>query len=314
MPTPFSGPRTGRRTLLAALLGAGATLLTSCAADPQSPKGPAPTAASSPSAPAPAALPPAPAPAPAPAVPDRSTMVSAYAARPSGAFGLEVKGIALGLPDRARGAALTFDACGGPNGEGYDGALIAALRKHRAPATLFINQRWAAANKTLVRELAADPLFEIANHGTTHAPLASRGQAAYGIPGTASIGAAYDEIMDNQRYLADTFGIHAKFFRSGTAHQDELGAALCRELGLVPMNFTVNLDAGATFPAASVEAQTRQLRAGDVGIGHFNRPSSGTARGVADALPGLLESLQARKLALLTLSEAFEARTGSPSA
>jgi peptidoglycan/xylan/chitin deacetylase (PgdA/CDA1 family) len=247
-------------------------------------------------------------------VPSRSAVLTAYASQPSGAFGLEVKGIELGLPTSARGAALTFDACGGPNGEGYDDALVKVLRKHRAPATLFINQRWAAANPGLVRELTADPLFEIANHGTTHAPLASRGQAAYGIPGTAGIAAASDEIMDNQRYLADTFGIQPKFFRSGTAHMDELGAALCRDLGLVPMNFTVNLDAGATFRAASVAAQTRQLRAGDVGIGHFNRPASGTARGVAEALPGLLESLEARNLVLLRLSEAFGTRTGAPSA
>ncbi|OIH85872.1 polysaccharide deacetylase [Arthrobacter sp. UCD-GKA] len=314
MPTPFPGSPTGRRTLLAALLGTGATLLASCAADPLSPTGPPPTAATAPLPTAPAPSPPAAAAAPARAVPSRSAVLSAYASRPSGAFGLEIKGIELGLPASARGAALTFDACGGPNGEGYDVALVKVLRKHRAPATLFINQRWAAANEGLVRELAADPLFEIANHGTTHAPLASRGQAAYGIPGTASIAAAYDEIMDNQRYLADTFGIQAKFFRSGTAYQDELGAALCRELGLVPMNFTVNLDAGATFRAASVAAQTRALRAGDVGIGHFNRPASETARGMAEALPGLLESLAARKLALLTLSEAFGARTGAPSA
>lgn len=313
MHTPFFGSPTGRRTLLAALLGTGATLLASCVADPQSPQVPAdaaPVTASPPAAP-PSPSPPA---APEHAVPSRSAVLAAYASRPSGAFGLEVKGIELDLPAPARGAALTFDACGGPNGEGYDAALVKALRRHRAPATLFINQRWARTNPGLVRELASDPLFEIANHGTTHAPLASRGQAAYGIPGTADIGAAYDEIMDNQRYLADTFGIQAKFFRSGTAHMDELGAALCRQLGLVPMNFTVNLDAGATFRAASVAAETGRLREGDVGIGHFNRPASGTARGVAEALPGLIESLADRKLVLLRLSEAFGARTGAPPA
>lgn len=312
MPTTNPGPRPARRTMLAALLGTGATLLASCAADPHSPVRPA-TTASAPEATASAAAPtPAPSPAvtagtPTPTVQGRSTVLSTYASKPAGAFGLEVKGIALALPASAHAAALTFDACGGPNGQGYDERLIAALRKHRAPATLFINQRWARVNPGLVRDLAADPLFEIANHGATHAPLASRGQSAYGIPGTANIGAAYDEVMDNQRYLADTFGIHAKFFRSGTAHMDELGAALCRQLGVVPMNFTVNLDAGATFPVRTVAAQVAQLGAADVGIGHFNRPASGTARGVADALPGLLESLAAKKLTLTTLSTAFNA-------
>jgi peptidoglycan/xylan/chitin deacetylase (PgdA/CDA1 family) len=236
-------------------------------------------------------------------------VISAFAGKPAGEFGLEAKGIQLDLPAAARGAALTFDACGGRHGEGYDGKLIRALRKHEAPATLFINRRWAAANASLVRELAADPLFEIANHGTTHAPLASRGQSAYGIPGTASVADAYDEIMDNQHYLADSFGIKAKFFRSGTAHMDVLGAAMCRELRLVPMNFTVNLDAGATFPASSVAAQTALLGHRDVGIGHFNRPSSETAEGLATMLPRLMESLESRNLRLLRLSDAF-ARSG----
>ncbi|MDO5742881.1 MAG: polysaccharide deacetylase family protein [Micrococcaceae bacterium] len=294
----------GRRRILTGLLGLGSLALASCAAQRQSPptpaSTPAPDAASAPTVGS------SPSPTPtAASFPTRTQVLARHKGQPAGEFGLEVTGIELGLPAKARGAALSFDACGGPGGEGYDAALIKALRQHQAPATLFINRRWAKANTSLVRELAADPLFEIANHGTTHAPLATRGQSAYGIPGTADSGAAYDEVMDNQHYLADKFGIQARFFRSGTAHMDELGAALCREVGLIPMNFTVNLDAGATFPAGTVTAQTMLLAAGDVGIGHFNRPGSGTAAGVAHALPGLLENLASAKLSLLKLSEAF---------
>ncbi|MHA7243866.1 polysaccharide deacetylase family protein [Paeniglutamicibacter antarcticus] len=294
----------GRRRILTGLLGVGSLALASCAADPQSPTTRA-------SAPAPEVAPaPTPSSAPSPTgtrspVPTRAQAISRYKGKPAGEFGLEVKGIELGVPAKVHGAALSFDACGGDGGEGYDAALIKALRTNEAPATLFINRRWAKANTSLVRELAADPLFEIGNHGTTHAPLATRGQVAYGIPGTANIGAAYDEVIDNQKYLADEFGIQARLFRSGTAHMDELGAALCRHVGLVPMNFTVNLDAGATFPAATVTAQAMLLGAGDVGIGHFNRPASGTSAGVARALPGLMAALASRKLSLLKLSEAF---------
>ncbi|MGJ3403347.1 polysaccharide deacetylase family protein [Glutamicibacter sp. Je.9.36] len=220
---------------------------------------------------------------------------------PAGQFGLEVPGIELGLPKGNAAAALTFDACGGPRGSGVDGALLDALRAKQVPATLFVNERWARANARLMDELASDELFEVANHGTSHAPLATSGQAAYGIGGTESIGQAYDEVMGNQRYLADQFGITAKFFRSGTAHMDEAGAAMCRDLGVVPMNFTVNLDAGATFGAQAVAAQVRQLAAGDVGIGHFNQPASGTAKGVALGLGQALDS----GLRFTTLSEAW---------
>ena len=309
MQIPVSNP-VGRRVVLGAVLGLGAGVLSSCVADPNSPTAPTAAPAASTSAAATPSSTPSPTASPD-KTPDKATVMSRkqavaeFSGKPAGAFGLEVKGIQMDLPARARGAALTFDACGGPHGEGYDTTLIKALRKHQAPATLFINRRWAKANHSLMLELVADPLFEIANHGTSHAPLTSRGQSAYGIPGTASIAQAYDEVMGNQHYLAETFGVEARFFRSGTAHMDELSTHMTRELGLIPMNFTVNLDAGATFPAATVAAQTALLGKRDVGIGHFNRPNSGTGEGVARALPGLLKSLESRDLRLLKLSEAF---------
>ncbi|MCW4464544.1 polysaccharide deacetylase family protein [Glutamicibacter sp. MNS18] len=285
----------GRRSLLGAALGVGALALASCTTEPQ-----LPVASSSGPAPGPSA-------SSTPQPLGRQAAIDRFASRPAGDFGLEVTGVQLGLPDGARGAALTFDACGGGKGNGYDGELLDTLRRHRAPATLFLNQRWARANPTLVTELAADPLFEIANHGSTHQPLASRGQSAYGIPGTGSIAEAYDEVMENQRYLAGEFGIQARFFRCGTAHMDELCAQLTRALGLVPMNFTVNLDAGATFPAGTVATQVRSMGAGDVGIGHFNQPDGHTGEGMAAGLPRLLESLQEQELALLRLSDVRKA-------
>lgn len=221
-----------------------------------------------------------------------------FGRRAPGQFGLEVPGIQLGLPSAARGVALTFDACGGAHGSTMDHQLIEVLRAHQAPATLFVNQRWARSNPQLLTELIADPLFEIANHGTQHAPLSVAGQQAYGIPGTGSVAQAYDEIMLNQRYLAQEFGVQARFFRSGTAHMDQVGVALCRKLGLVPMNFTVNMDAGATFSAANVAAQVSSMRAGDVGIGHFNQPKSGTALGVDRGLKKLADT--GRKVVRLT--------------
>ncbi|HJX79553.1 polysaccharide deacetylase family protein [Glutamicibacter sp.] len=213
-----------------------------------------------------------------------------FGQRAPGQFGLEIPGIQLALPSGVQGVALTFDACGGAHGSKMDHQLIEVLRTHKTPATLFVNQRWARSNPKLLTELIADPLFEIANHGTKHAPLSVAGQQAYGIPGTGSVAQAYDEIVLNQRYLAQEFDVQARFFRSGTAHMDQVGVALCRKLGLVPMNFTVNMDAGATFPAASVAAQVSAMKPGDVGIGHFNQPNSGTARGIDRGLKKLADN------------------------
>jgi peptidoglycan/xylan/chitin deacetylase (PgdA/CDA1 family) len=53
------------------------------------------------------------------------------------------------------------------------------------PATLFVNARWIEANPRQFRQLAADPLFEIANHGTEHRPLDDRYTALRARPASA---------------------------------------------------------------------------------------------------------------------------------
>ncbi|PSS45424.1 polysaccharide deacetylase [Arthrobacter woluwensis] len=195
-------------------------------------------------------------------------------------------GVALG--SRSRSVALTFDACGGPGGSGFDRKLIRSLRRHQVPATLFINLRWARRNPGLLRELATDPLFEIANHGVHHSPLSVNGRSAYGIPGTANLGEAYDEVMGNQEGLSALTGRAPLAFRPGTAHYDEVSAAMVRRCGLLPANFSVNADGGATFTPEMVAGQLAEVKAGDVVISHFNQPRSGTGEGYVAGLPGML--------------------------
>ncbi|MBN1091660.1 polysaccharide deacetylase family protein [Blastococcus sp. TML/M2B] len=203
------------------------------------------------------------------------------------AFGLDVPGVVNRLPTAERVVALTFDACGGTHGSGYDAALIAALRAAGAPATLFLNQRWITAHPDLAAELAADPLFELANHGTAHQPLSVTGAAAYGIAGTTGPGAAFDEVDGNTRTLTELTGAPPRFFRSGTAHYDDVAVRIAGELGQTVVNFDVNGDAGATFSAAQVTASLRSAGPGSIVIGHLNQPTGGTAAGVAAALPRL---------------------------
>lgn len=224
-----------------------------------------------------------------PDLPSRAVVVDAYAARSPGAFGLDVRGVISRL-DQQTGVALTFDACGGSGGgTGYDSELIGFLRQRSVPATLFLNQRWVLANPALASELAAEPLFEIECHGTRHLPLSLTGQAAYGIAGTANAGEAFDELTGSHEWFRSTLGRPPWFFRSGTAHVDEASAAMARELGRPVANFSVNADYGATAAPGVVAQALRGVRAGDIVIGHMNRPGRGTAAGVAQAVPALLD-------------------------
>jgi len=179
---------------------------------------------------------------------------------------------------------LTFDFCGGAGGNAADQALLAVLRQQHVPATLFLNSRWIAANQTLAKDLAGDPLFELGNHGTSHCPLSVSGRSAYGIPGTRNPGEVYDEIMINDARLTELTGKRPRFFRPGTAYLDEVSAEITSSLGLIPVGFTINGDGGATFPAATVTREISRAQAGDIVISHGSHPGGGTAPGLVRAL------------------------------
>jgi peptidoglycan/xylan/chitin deacetylase (PgdA/CDA1 family) len=114
-----------------------------------------------------------------------------------------------------------------------------------------------------------------------------RGAAAYGIAGTTDPGAVFDEISGNRRTLTELSGVAPRFFRSGTAHYDDVAARIAGDVGETVVNFDVNGDAGATFDAHEVTAALRTATPGSIVIGHLNQPTGGTAAGVAAALPRL---------------------------
>jgi peptidoglycan/xylan/chitin deacetylase (PgdA/CDA1 family) len=203
-------------------------------------------------------------------------------------WGEAVTGVGSRLADTSA-IALTLDACGGPNASGYDDTLIEHLRRYEVPATLFMNARWVEANRASFDDLAADPLFEIANHGTEHRPLSVNGRSVYGITGTASAEAVIDEVWDCQRLLTDRTGTAPRFFRSGTAYYDDVAVRIVHELGLEVAGYSVLGDAGATFSAPQVRDALSGAGPGSIVLLHMNHPASGTADGVATALPDLLE-------------------------
>ncbi|MCW7945103.1 polysaccharide deacetylase [Streptomyces hygroscopicus] len=271
-----------RRAVLAALAG---SALAGCAG-PKSDTSGGHSAAPAPSSPAASATG-TPSGAAAPAF-TRAEIVARYGRAVPHTWGFEAPGVVHKLPTTKRVIALTFDACGGPGGSGYDQALIDFLRKREVPATLFINSRWIDANPAVFRRLAAEPLFEIANHGTRHRPLSVNGRSAYGIPGTRSAAEVFDEIAGNRAKLTRLLGAPPRFFRSGTAYCDDVAARIVTDLGERFANFSVNGDGGATFTPEQVRTTVAAAQGGSIVICHMNHPKGGTARGIAAAVPHLL--------------------------
>ena len=217
----------------------------------------------------------------------REQLTARFGGRTPKEWGETVTGVRTRLAGEDRAIALTFDACGSPRGKGFDAPLIDFLEREGIPATLFVSGLWIDANPELFRRLAANPLFEIANHGHRHRPASVNGQKAYGIQGTRDAGEVVDEIELNARQIEEITGRRPAFYRSGTAHYDEVTVEIAAALGERVAGYSLLGDAGATFSARQVRDALLKARPGDIALLHMNHPQSGTAAGVMAALPEL---------------------------
>lgn len=214
-------------------------------------------------------------------------------------WGETVTGVRTRLDTGERVIALTLDACGSARGKGVDAGLMDFLAREGIPATLFVNARWIDANPELFRRLAANPLFEIANHGTWHKPASVNGRSVYGIQGTKDAVELVEEIGVNARRIEAITGTRPKFYRSGTAYYDEVAVEIANALGHEVAGFSLLGDAGATYSASQVKSALLKAVPGDIVICHMNHPESGTGTGIAAAVP----ELQRRGFRFVRLSD-----------
>lgn len=202
-------------------------------------------------------------------------------------WGETVSGVKTELATDDIAVALTLDACGSPKGKGFDAELINYLEREKIPATLFINARWIDANLELFLRLAANPLFEIGNHGMLHKPASVNGRSVYGISGTKDVAELVDEIELNDLKIRKLTGKKPKYYRSGTAYYDEVAVAIANRLGYEVVGFNVLGDAGATYSKEQVKDALLKAEPGAIIIMHMNHPEGQTAAGTIAALPEL---------------------------
>ena len=212
---------------------------------------------------------------------------SRFSGRVPSQWGENVPGVHSRLATDEKVIALTLDACGSAKGKGVDTALMDFLQREQIPATLFINARWIDANPVLFRRLAANPLFEIANHGLRHKPASVTGRSVYGVNGTRDLRELVEEIELNARKIEAITAVRPRWYRSGTAYYDEVAVEVARSLNHDVAGYRVLGDAGATFSAAQVKAALLSSTPGDIILCHMNHPESGTAAGAIAAIPEL---------------------------
>lgn len=217
----------------------------------------------------------------------KKKIVAEFSGRTPTEWGETVAGVKTRLATDERVIALTLDACGSPRGKGFDATLINYLEREKIPATLFINSRWIDANRELFLRLAANPLFEIGNHGLLHKPASVNGRSVYGINGTKDVADLVDEIELNAVKIRELTGKKPRWYRSGTAYYDEVAVAVAERLGNKVIGFDVLGDAGATYNKEQVREALLKAGHGAIVIMHMNHPEGGTALGAIAALPEL---------------------------
>jgi peptidoglycan/xylan/chitin deacetylase (PgdA/CDA1 family) len=230
----------------------------------------------------------------------KARIVTEFAGRRPRAWGLAIPGVITTVAAEGASIALTFDACGGPGGDGYDAALVDYLKRERVPATLFLTSKWIAARRSTAAALAAEPLFEIENHGSAHRPCSVTGRSAYDIRGTRNLGEAVDEIQRGSRAILELTGSAPRFYRPGTAYFDDVCLDVVGALGEAPAGFAVNGDGGTGFTRAQVKDAILKAKSGSIVLLHMNHPDAHTGEGVMDAIP----LLKARGVKMVRLRDA----------
>jgi len=203
----------------------------------------------------------------------REDIVNRYSKSKPKIFSQWVPGVKVKIETDEKIAAITLDACGGKKGSGYDRELIDFLRENKIPASLFMTGLWIDANPEIVKELAADPLFEIENHGLNHKPASVSGAKIYRRRGAKNPGELVDEIELNALKIEKITGRKPLFYRPGTAYFDDVAVKIIYDLKYIPMNFSIVTGDAAGFKPERIEKRIMSgIKNGSVIIGHMNRP------------------------------------------
>ena len=181
-----------------------------------------------------------------------------------------------------RTVALTFDACPRPKDTaGYDPAVIEVLRREKVPATIFVSGLWAAAHAEILKALAADPLFEIGNHGHRHEHMAG-----------LALAADRRELARAQETIQRIAGRAPTVWRPPYGEVDTTAVRAAASLGLTTIDFSLaSGDPDKRISARRLtQAVVENARPGSIIVFHVN----GNGVHTAEALPGVIDGLRKR--------------------
>ncbi len=116
-----------------------------------------------------------------------------------------------------------------------DAKLIKFLASENISATIFVCSNWIDKNARVIPKLAAEGIFDIANHGTTGKALSINGQSFSDADSTQSIEEVFEEIEGNARKIEYITGSLPQYYHSKLGYFDDVSTRIVRALGYSPI-------------------------------------------------------------------------------
>lgn len=184
--------------------------------------------------------------------------------------------------------ALTFDLSWG---EVVPPKVLAVLREYELACTFFLSGPWAASHPDLVAELVRDG-HEVASHGYRHVNMT-----------TLTEEGIRDNITRAEEAITAAAGQRPRFLRPPNGDYNDLVIKTAEALGYQVINWGLDshdwMNPGVSY---IVDRVLEKTEAGDVVLLH----ASDTCKQTDEALPAIIEGLQAKGFQLVTVSELVE--------
>ncbi|HEX5942602.1 MAG TPA: polysaccharide deacetylase family protein [Anaerolineales bacterium] len=187
--------------------------------------------------------------------------------------------------------ALTFDLCQKPDlPSWFDQGIVEVLTRYDVPATFFMGGDWMRTHVDETLLLASNPKFELGNHSWSHPDLPGLSEEIIS-----------NEIIKTQDLLYSLTGRQSKLFRLPAGLYDDLTLSVIAWHGL----YTIQWDVETGDPDPTIDAERmnwavqNRVQNGSIIIMHAN----GRGWHTAEALPEMIEFLQAQGYTLVTVSQ-----------
>lgn len=170
-------------------------------------------------------------------------------------------------------------------GEEYIPDMLAVLEEYDVSATFFLTGRWCANNAELAKQISAAG-HELGNHGYSHSS-----------PNASSIDEIVEEITRTEEAIRNATGVTTDLYAPPSGEAEDHVVTAAESAGYDTILWSVDtIDWQKPDAATIIDRVTGKVENGSIILAH---PTANTL----EALPMLIEQLQAEGYQLVTVSE-----------